>query len=94
VTLDAYLEEGSPSAPPQARVLTEQLDTALTQLADAARARRAPAELPAMPEAQQALVARLGPASPIAHETDRILNSVVLAAHVLEPVDGKMRPVF
>lgn len=84
VTLDAYLGEGGPSAPPEARVLAEQIDTALAQLADAARARRAPAELPAMPETQQALVARLGPASPVAEETDRMVNSLVVAAHVLE----------
>ena len=84
LALDAYLQQGAPTAPPEARVLARQLDAALTELARAAHERRRPTELPDLPETQQALAARLGATTPLVEETDRMVNGVVLAAHVLD----------
>jgi uncharacterized membrane protein YccC len=83
LALEAYLEDAESPAPPEARVLAEQLDTALAELAGAAREHRAPASLPPLRETQQALSARVGATAPLAEETDRIVNSVLVAADVL-----------
>ena len=64
-------------------MLAARLDTALTELASATQEHRAPAALPPLREAQQELSARVGAAAPLAEETDRIVNSVVIAADVL-----------
>ena len=83
LALEAYLEDAESSAPPEARVLAEQLDTALAELAAAAREHRAPVSLPPLRETQQALSARVGTTAPLAEESDRIVNSVLVAADVL-----------
>ncbi len=66
------------------RTLAGQLDAALTELAGAAREHRAPRALPPLRETQQALAATVGPSAPLAEQTDRIVNSVAIIAHVLE----------
>jgi uncharacterized membrane protein YccC len=83
LALEAYLEDASSPAPPEARTLAEHLDTALAELAQATREHRAPGPLPPLRETQQALSARVGATAPLAEETDRIVNSVVIAADVL-----------
>jgi uncharacterized membrane protein YccC len=83
LALEAYLDDASSPAPPEAQLLARQLDVALTELADATRERRAPGPLPALRETQQELSARVGATAPLAEETDRIVNSVVIAADVL-----------
>jgi uncharacterized membrane protein YccC len=83
LALEAYLEDAESSAPPEARVLGEQLDSTLDELAGAAREHRAPASLPPLRETQQALSTRVGATAPLAEETDRIVNSVLVAADVL-----------
>lgn len=84
LALEAYLEDGGPAAPPEARALADQLDATLGELADAARQRRAPEGLPPLRETQQALATRVGRAAPLAEETDRMVNSIAIAAHILE----------
>ena len=83
LALGAYLEDAEWPAPPEARILADQLDTALAELASAAREQRAPASLPPLRETQQALSARVGATAPLAEETDRIVNGVSVAADVL-----------
>jgi uncharacterized membrane protein YccC len=82
--IEAYLDGGVPPAPGEVRPLALQVEAALEELADAARARRAPGELPPVRETQQALAAEVGSATPVAEETDRMVNSLVVVAHVLE----------
>lgn len=84
LALEAHLEEDSPPAPPEARRLADELDAALAELASAMRERRAPAALPPLRETHQAMAARVGREAPLAEETDRIVNSITIAAHVLE----------
>lgn len=84
LALEAYFEEAAPPAPPEAHALADQLDAALAELAGAAHARRAPSELPFLRQTQQALADRVGAAAPLAEETDRMVNSVYVAAHVLQ----------
>jgi uncharacterized membrane protein YccC len=84
LALEAHLEESVPTAPAEAHTLADQLDATLTELADAAREHRAPSELPPLRETQQALAARVGPSAPEAEETERMVNSLAIAAHVLE----------
>jgi uncharacterized membrane protein YccC len=84
LALEAHLEESVPAAPPEAHALADQLDAALGELAGAAREHRAPAELPPLRQTQQALAAQVGRSAPEAEETDRMVNSVAIAAHVLE----------
>ena len=67
-----------------ARTLADQLDATLAELAAAAREHRAPSDLPPLRETQQEFAALVGPAAPLAEETDRMVNSVAIAAHVLE----------
>jgi uncharacterized membrane protein YccC len=95
LALEAYLEDGVSPAPAEARVLADQLDTALAELARAEREHRAPGTLPPLREAQQRLSARVGATSPLAEETDRIVNSVGIAAAVLArtPPPGRRRAV-
>jgi uncharacterized membrane protein YccC len=83
LALEAHFEEDKPAAPPEARALADELDTALAELASAARDRRAPKPLPPLRETQQALAVRVGREAPLSEETDRIVNSVTVAAHVL-----------
>jgi uncharacterized membrane protein YccC len=83
LALEAYLDDASAPAPREAQLLAEQLDTALAELADATREQRAPRPLPPLRETQQQLSARVGATAPLAEETDRIVNSVVIAADVL-----------
>ena len=84
LALEAYLEDDPPVPPPQARAFADQLDAAMRELAAAARDHRAPGALPPLRQTQQALAARVGSGAPIAEETDRMVNSLGIAAHVLE----------
>jgi len=85
LALEAHFEEDRPpAAPEEARTIARELDTALAELASAVRYRRPPAALPALRETQQALARRVGREAPVAEETDRIVNSITVAAHVLE----------
>ena len=84
LALEAYFEDELPPAPPVARTLADQLDATLAELAAAAREHRAPSDLPPLRETQQELAALVGPAVPLAEETDRMVNSLAIAAHVLE----------
>ena len=98
LALEAYFDDELPPVPPVARTLADQLDATLAQLAAAARERRAPSDLPPLRETQQELAALVGPAVPLAEETDRMVNSLAIAAHVLEApaTDGERagsRPV-
>ena len=98
LALEAYFDDELPPVPPVARTLADQLDATLAQLAAAARERRAPSDLPPLRETQQELAALVGPAVPLAEETDRMVNSLAIAAHVLEApaTDGECagsRPV-
>jgi hypothetical protein len=72
-----------PAAPPEAHALAGQLDAVLGELAGAARDHRAPTGLPPLRQTQQALAARVGRSAPVVEETDRMVNSVEIAAHVL-----------
>jgi uncharacterized membrane protein YccC len=83
LALEAYLDDAVSPAAPEARPLAEQLDAALSELAQATREHRAPGPLPPLRETQQELSARVGATAPLAEETDRIVNSVVIAADVL-----------
>jgi uncharacterized membrane protein YccC len=84
LALEAYFEGEVPPSPPVARTLADQLDATLAELAAAAREHRAPSDLPPLRETQQELAALVGPAAPLAEETDRMVNSLAIAAHVLE----------
>jgi uncharacterized membrane protein YccC len=84
LALEAFFEDELPPAPPVARTLADQLDAALAELAAAAREHRAPSGMPPLRETQQQLAALVGPAAALAEETDRMVNSLVIAAHVLE----------
>jgi uncharacterized membrane protein YccC len=83
LALEAYLEDVVTPAPPQARVLAEQLDAALAELARGTREHRAPGPLPALRETQQSLSAQVGATAPLAEETDLIVNSVIITGDVL-----------
>jgi uncharacterized membrane protein YccC len=85
LALEAYFEDELPPAPPVARTLSDQLDATLAELAAAAREHRAPSDLPPLRETQQKLAALVGPAVPLAEETDRMVNSLAIATHLLEP---------
>jgi uncharacterized membrane protein YccC len=92
LALEAYFEDELPPAPPVARTLADQLDATLAEVAAAAREHRAPSGLPPLRETQQELAALVGPAVPVAEETDRMVNSLAIAAHVLEaPATGVER---
>ena len=69
--------------PPRHAFSPDQLDSALAELAGAAREHRAPGSLPPLRETQLALSTRVGATAPLAEETDRIVNSVFVAADVL-----------
>ena len=84
LALEAYFDDELPPLPPVARALADQLDATLAELAAAAREHRAPSDLPSLRETQQEFVALVGPAVPLAEETDRMVNSLAIAAHVLE----------
>ena len=84
LALEAYFEDELPPAPPVARTLADQMDATLAEVAAAAREHRAPSVLPPLRETQQELAALVGPAVPVAEETDRMVNSLAIAAHVLE----------
>lgn len=84
LALEAYLEEDQPIPPPEVRAFADQLDAALRELAAAARDHRVPGAMPPLRQTQQALAARVGATSPLAEETDRMVNSLGIAAHVLE----------
>lgn len=84
LALEAYFEDELPPAPRVARTLADQLDATLAELAAAAREHRAPSGLPPLRETQQKLTGLVGPAVPLAEETDRMVNSLAIAAHVLE----------
>jgi uncharacterized membrane protein YccC len=83
LALEAYFEEDQPAPLPEARAVADKLDAALAELASAARDRRAPGALPPLRDAQQALAARVGRDAPLSEETDRIVDSVGVTAHVL-----------
>ncbi len=84
LALEAYFDDELPPALPVARTLADQLDATLAELAAAAREHRAPSGLPPLRKTQQELSALVGPAAPLAEETDRMVNSLAIAAHVLE----------
>ena len=81
LALEAYLDDELPTAPPVARTLADQLDATLTELAAAAREHRPPSGLPPLRDTQQELAALVGPAVPVAEETDRMVNSLAIGAH-------------
>ena len=83
LALEAHFEEDKPAVPAEARALADELDTALAELASAARERRAPEMMPPLRETQQALAGRVGLEVPLTEETDRLVGSVGVAAHVL-----------
>lgn len=83
LALEAYLDDARSPAPPETRALAEQLDAALAELANAVREHRAPAPLPPLRETQQELSARVGRSAPLAEESDRIVNSVTIAADLV-----------
>jgi len=83
LALEAYLEDAASPPSPAAVALAAQLDTALAELARSTREHRAPGALPPLRETQQRLSAEVGAAAPLAEETDRIVNSLVIAADVL-----------
>jgi uncharacterized membrane protein YccC len=91
LALEAYLQEDQPDPPPEARPFADQLDAVLSELAAAARDHRSPSALPPLRETQQALAARVGSTAPLAEETDRIVNSVGIAAHLLELPAAEIR---
>jgi uncharacterized membrane protein YccC len=84
LALEAYFDDELPPVPPVARTLADQLDATLVELAAAAHEHRAPRDLPPLRNTQQELAALVGPAVPLAEETDRMVNSLAIAAHVLE----------
>jgi uncharacterized membrane protein YccC len=84
LALEAYFDDELPPAPPVAWTLADQLDATLAELAAAAREHRAPSGLPPLRTTQQELAALVGPAVPLAEETDRMVNSLMIAAQVLE----------
>jgi uncharacterized membrane protein YccC len=87
--LEAYLADGPVvPAPVEARPLAEQFDSALAELASAARERRSPTALPPLRDVQQTLAAQVASTSPIAEETDRMVNSLLLTADVMEQAQG------
>jgi uncharacterized membrane protein YccC len=94
LALWAYLEDSPASALPagraqlEARALAEQLDAALAELAAAARQRRAPRALPSLRDTQRALSGQIGRTTPLAEETDRIVNSIVIIADLLTRAVG------
>jgi uncharacterized membrane protein YccC len=83
LALEAHLEEDRPVPVPEADALADGLNIALVELASAARGRRAPAPLPPLRDTQQELALVVGREAPLAEETDRIVNSVAITAHVL-----------
>ena len=83
LALEAYLEDADAPAPAETRTLAEHLDTAMAELARATRAHRVPGPLPQLRQTQQALSARVAATAPLAEETDRIVNSVLIIADVL-----------
>src|SRR5437763_5607842 len=83
LALEAHFEEDKPAVPAEARALADELDTALAEPASAARERRAPEMMPPLRETQQALAGRVGLEVPLTEETDRLVGSVGVAAHVL-----------
>jgi hypothetical protein len=62
---------------------SDQLDAALAELAAAARERRAPGPRPSPRDTQQALSSQIGRTTPLAEETDRIVNSTLIIADLL-----------
>jgi uncharacterized membrane protein YccC len=92
LALEAYLDDPVSPAPPEARVLAEQIDSALADLARSAREGRPPAPLPPLAESQQALSARIGATAPLAEETDAIVGSVTVVASILAQARGEADP--
>jgi uncharacterized membrane protein YccC len=88
LALEAYLDDGAPDTPPETRRFADQLDATMAELARSAREHRPPSGLPPLRATQQALVAEAGPAATLAEETDRMVNSLAITAHVLERGDG------
>jgi uncharacterized membrane protein YccC len=84
LALEAHFEEDKPAVPPEAPALANELDAALAELASATRERRAPVGLPPLRETQQALASRVGRGAVLAEETDRMVNSIGVAADILE----------
>jgi uncharacterized membrane protein YccC len=88
LALEAYLDDGAPDTPPETRPFADQLDVTMAELARSAREHRPPSGLPPLRQTQQALAADAGPAAPLSEETDRMVNSLAITAHVLERGDG------
>jgi uncharacterized membrane protein YccC len=88
LALEAYLEDARDPAPKETRVLADQLDTALAELGRAAHKACPPGPLPALRATQQALSAQVGATAPLAEETDRIVNAVILVAATLAGSPG------
>ena len=99
LALEAYFDDELPPVLPVARTLADQVDETLAELAAAAREHRTPSGLPPLRNTQQELAALVGPAVALAEDTDRMVNSLAIAAHVLEApaTDGERAgttPVF
>ena len=89
LALEAYLEDGAPDTPPETRPFADQLDATMAEKAGTICPRAStPSDLPPLRATQQALAAEAGPAAPLTEETDRMVNSLAITAHVLERGDG------
>ena len=91
LALEAYLEDDPPPAPPEARTLAVQLDATFDELACAAREHRAPGPLPPLRQTQQALAAVAGQTSPLAEETDRMVQTADRLARPRASPDARRR---
>ena len=94
VALEADVPDTPQCAAPQARALARELDRAMLELAAAAREHRPPAPAEALRQAHDQLSRAAGPTAPLVTETDRIVNSALLAADVLRrAADGPANSV-
>ena len=88
LALEADLPEEPQPDSPQARALARELDRAMLELAAAAREHRPPAPAEALRHAHEQLSRAAGPTVPLVTETDRMVNSALLAADVLAAAGG------
>jgi uncharacterized membrane protein YccC len=83
VALEADRPDTPRGAAPEARTLARELDRTMVELAAAARERRPPQTGAALRRAHQQLSRAAGPTAPLVTETDRMVDSALLAADVL-----------
>jgi hypothetical protein len=83
VALEADVPDTPQGAAPEAQMLARELDRTMLELAAAAREHRAPEPAAALRQAHQRLSRAAGPTAPLVTETDRMVDSALLAADVL-----------